>query len=68
MQTGAIFGYRGLVRGILERLRAELPGDPKIIATGGDAGLISQGLPEIATVDPELTLDGLRRVAGRVFG
>ena len=68
MQAGAVFGYRGLVRGILERLRAELPGDPKIIATGGDAGLISQGLPEIGTVDPELTLDGLRRVAGRVFG
>lgn len=68
MQVGAVFGYRGLVRGILDRLRAELPGEPRIIATGGDAALISRGLPEIEMVDPDLTLDGLRRVAGRVFG
>jgi type III pantothenate kinase len=67
MQAGAVFGYRGLVRGILERLRKELPEDLKIIATGGDAALIARGLPEIQQVDPELTLDGLRRVAGRVF-
>jgi len=67
MQAGAVFGYRGLVRGILERLREELPGELKIIATGGDAALIAQGLPEIQQVDQELTLDGLRRVASRVF-
>ncbi|WAC20864.1 type III pantothenate kinase [Luteolibacter sp. SL250] len=67
MQAGAVFGYRGLVRGILERLREELPGELKIIATGGDAALIAQGLPEIQQVDAELTLDGLRRVAARVF-
>jgi type III pantothenate kinase len=67
MQAGAVFGYRGLVRGILARLREELPGELKIIATGGDAGLIAQGLAEIQQVDAELTLDGLRRVAGRVF-
>lgn len=67
MQAGAVYGYRGLVRGILERLRDELPGDLKIIATGGDAALIAQGLPEIQQVDADLTLDGLRRVAARVF-
>ncbi|MBX3743350.1 MAG: type III pantothenate kinase [Akkermansiaceae bacterium] len=67
MQAGAVFGYRGLVRGILERLREELPGELKIIATGGDAALIAQGLPEIQQVDAELTLDGLRRVAAKVF-
>lgn len=67
MQAGAVFGYRGLVREILQRIRAELPGDPHIIATGGDAALIARGLPEIETVDPDITLDGLRIVAGRVF-
>lgn len=67
MQAGAIFGYRGLVRGILSEIRRELPGDPKIIATGGDAALISKGVPEIEAVDPDLTLDGLRHVAARVF-
>jgi type III pantothenate kinase len=68
MQVGAVFGYRGLVREILARICAELPGKPKIIATGGDAALIARGLPEIDAVDPDITLDGLRQVATRVFG
>lgn len=67
MQAGAVFGYRGLVRGILERILSELDGKPKIIATGGDAALIARGLPEIEIVDPEITLEGLRCIAGRVF-
>ena len=67
MQAGAVFGYRGLVREILTRICAELPGKPKIIATGGDAALIARGLPEIDAVDPDITLDGLRQVATRVF-
>lgn len=67
MQAGAVFGYRGLVKEILTRIRAELPGTPNIIATGGDAALIARGVPEIQTVDPDLTLDGLRQVAARVF-
>jgi type III pantothenate kinase len=68
MQAGAVFGYRGLVKEILARLLAELPGEPVIVATGGDAALIAQGVPEIQAVDPDLTLDGLRDVATRVFG
>jgi len=67
MQAGAVFGYRGLVREILAKLTAELPGTPHIIATGGDAALIAQGVPEIQAVDPDLTLDGLRLVAARAF-
>jgi type III pantothenate kinase len=67
MQVGAVFGYRGLVKEILARLLAELPGEPVIVATGGDAALIAQGVPEIQAVDPDLTLDGLRDVATRVF-
>ena len=68
MQAGAVFGYRGLVREIIARLRAEMHGDPRIIATGGDAALIARGLAEIEAVDPDITLDGLRQVAARVFG
>ena len=67
MQVGAVIGYRGLVREILAQICAELPGKPKIIATGGDAALIARGLPEIDTVDPDITLDGLRQVAARLF-
>ncbi|NQX00543.1 type III pantothenate kinase, partial [bacterium] len=67
MQVGAVFGYRGLVKEIIARIRMELPGEPRIVATGGDAALIARGVPEIAAVDPDLTLDGLRQVAARVF-
>jgi type III pantothenate kinase len=67
MQVGAVFGYRGLVKEILARICEELPGNPRIVATGGDAALIAQGVPQIVAVDPDLTLDGLRQVAGRVF-
>lgn len=68
MQVGAVFGYRGLVKEIIARIRMELPGKPRIIATGGDAALIARGVPEIDVVDSDITLDGLRQVAMRVFG
>jgi type III pantothenate kinase len=68
MQVGAVFGYRGLVREIITRIRAELDDNPVIIATGGDAALIARGMIEIDVVDPDITLDGLRQVAARVFG
>lgn len=67
MQVGAVFGYRGLVREIIIRICNELEGKPAIIATGGDAALIAQGMDEIDAVDPDITLDGLRQVAARVF-
>ncbi len=67
MQVGAVYGYRGLVKEILAKLCDELPGRPHIIATGGDAALIARGISEIHAVDPDLTLDGLRQVALRVF-
>jgi type III pantothenate kinase len=67
MQAGAVFGYRGLVKEIITKIRAELGGAPKIIATGGDAALIARGVSEIDVVDPDITLDGLRQVAARFF-
>jgi type III pantothenate kinase len=67
MQAGAVIGYRGLVREIVAALRAEMGGDVRAVATGGDASLIARGVPEIDAVDPELTLHGLEKVARRVF-
>ncbi|MEZ0387864.1 MAG: type III pantothenate kinase [Verrucomicrobium sp.] len=62
--AGAAIGYRGMVRGILEALREELghPDHLRVVATGGDAGWIASRLPEIAVVDSDLTLHGLRLV------
>lgn len=67
MMSGAIFGYRGLVREILIRVNLENFGGrkPRIIATGGYAQLIARELPEIDAVHPNLTLEGLRIVANR---
>jgi type III pantothenate kinase len=65
MLSGAIFGYRGLVREIIARVRAEQFPRRKVhvVATGGYARLIAARLPEIGAVRPHLTLEGLRVVA-----
>src|SRR5256714_13400951 len=67
MMSGAVLGYRGLVREIVRRLTAEnFPRKkPRIVATGGYAQLIAAKLPEIEAVHPNLTLEGLRIVANR---
>mgnify|MGYP001244651302 CR=1 FL=1 len=61
MLIGAVHGYRGLIRELIQELRRELnaPHLP-VIATGGYAELISAKLPEITAVAPNLTLEGLR--------
>jgi type III pantothenate kinase len=67
MQSGIVYGYAGLVDGIVERLRKEIDDDDvTVIATGGLAGLISQDTSHISRVEPFLTLDGLRMVAERL--
>ena len=64
MRAGAVFGYRGLVREILARIRSEqFPGKKVVVvATGGYARLITEKLPEIGVILPHLTLEGLRIV------
>jgi type III pantothenate kinase len=70
MMSGAVFGYRGLVREILLRVtRENFPRrKPRIVATGGYAQLIARELSEIEAVHPNLTLEGLRIVANRNIG
>ena len=63
MLAGAVYGYRGLVREILHNLNKEFPNDPLVIATGGDAPLITRGLDEITHLSPDLTLEGLKIIA-----
>lgn len=67
MMSGAIHGYRGLVHEILRQIRAEkfARGKVRIVATGGYAELIARRLPEIESVHPNLTLEGLRIIANR---
>jgi type III pantothenate kinase len=65
MQSGLYYGYIGLVDGILKRMRAEIDGDPRVIATGGLAKLIGRGSEFIETIDENLTLEGLRLIYER---
>jgi type III pantothenate kinase len=67
MLSGAVHGYRGMVKEIILQISGEMSAAPCVIATGGDAALISKGVQEIHKVDPEITLEGLRLVACRIF-
>ena len=60
IQSGLIFGYAGLVDGIVARMKAEMQSAPKVIATGGLAPLIKDVTTTIEEVAPDLTLQGLR--------
>jgi type III pantothenate kinase len=62
IQSGIIYGYAGLVDGLVERMRMEMGGAPTVIATGGLVGLIQPVAASIQVVYPHLTLEGLRIV------
>ena len=62
MQSGLLFGYVGLVEGMVARFREELGQEMKVIGTGGLAELIAEETDAIEILAPWLTLDGLRLV------
>ena len=68
MQSGIVYGYVGLVDGLVERLKAELGFPCGVIATGGLARLIAPLSSTIVLVDDELTLTGLRLIYERNVG
>ena len=65
MQAGIVYGYVGLVDGIVRRMAAELGGSPKVVATSGMAELIAGESVALQFVDNELTLEGLRLIYNR---
>ena len=65
MQAGIVFGYVGLVDGLVNRLRKEMIEPIRVIATGGLARLIESESETIEEVDEFLTLDGLRLIWAR---
>jgi len=62
MQSGILYGYVGQVEGIVKRMKEQSSENPKVIATGGLANLISQESNAIDVVDPFLTLKGLQLI------
>lgn len=62
MQSGIIFGFVGLIEGIIARIQKELGEKAKVIATGGYADLIASETKVIDVVNPNLILIGLRLI------
>ncbi|MFQ5576124.1 MAG: type III pantothenate kinase [Anaerolineae bacterium] len=62
IQSGLVYGYTGLIEGVVARFRAELGDDMKVIATGGLARTFAEQTTVIDHINPWLTLEGLRIV------
>ncbi len=60
LQSGLLFGYVGLVEGMVARFCAELGPATRVIATGGLAETVAKETKVISIIAPWLTLDGLR--------
>jgi type III pantothenate kinase len=68
IQAGVLFGAADAVDGMVRRINAEWPGrqKPRVVATGGLAGVIAPLTATIELTDPDLTLRGLRIAAGHL--
>ncbi len=60
MNVGIVYGYAGLVDGLVSRIKKEMECEVKVIATGGIAPLIAKQTETIDTIDENLTLEGLK--------
>lgn len=65
MNAGLVYGYVGLVDGLVNRMKKEVKSNPRVIATGGLAPLIASESETIDEVSPDLTIDGLRIIFER---
>jgi type III pantothenate kinase len=62
MQSGIVYGYVGLVEGMVERIQRELGEKTTVVATGGYADIIARETDIINEVNPNITLIGLRLI------
>ncbi len=59
LQSGIVLGYAGLVMAMVERFRAEIGQDAKVVGTGGLVTVIADHVPVFDDINQELTLVGL---------
>ncbi|WP_372681995.1 type III pantothenate kinase [Desulfosarcina sp.] len=68
IKSGIIFGYAGLVDGIVGRMKAQMDTVPMVLATGGLAPLMADVATSIEKVEASLTLEGLRIISDSLDG
>jgi type III pantothenate kinase len=64
IQSGFVFGFAGMIDGIVRRIEEEL-GEARLLATGGLAAVVVPFTETIEEVDDMLTLKGLRLIHER---
>jgi type III pantothenate kinase len=65
MQSGIMIGTVKLIEGLIDEIKKELPGNPKVVATGGLAHIVSRKTSSIDAVDYNLNLDGIHLIYQR---
>ncbi|MCK4738931.1 MAG: type III pantothenate kinase [Deltaproteobacteria bacterium] len=62
MRSGLHYGFASLIDGMIKRIKKETNSSPKVVATGGQVGLIAakETCKEIDVIDEFLVLKGLR--------
>ena len=63
IRNGMIYGYASICEGLVKRFQKKLGKSLKVVATGGDAALISKYSPSLRTLEPDLALKGLYLIA-----
>ena len=63
INSGIVYGQIAMAEGLIKKVIAELGDQPRVIATGGFAELISSEIDVIHVVDIDLTLDGLNMLS-----
>src|SRR2546422_689901 len=65
IQSGIVYGFAGLIDGIVGRMRSELAADATVVATGGLASLMADVASSIQHLNADLKLEGLRLIYQR---
>jgi len=65
IHSGTIHGFVSMIDGMVSKMQVELDQKARVIATGGIVQLIASRAKSIDTIDPFLTLDGLRIIHQR---
>lgn len=68
VEAGIVYGLAALTDGLVRRIVDEIGGSAHVVATGGAASTVVRHCRGVQTVDPALTLNGLRIVYDRNAG